>query len=355
MIYGPRQVGKTTLIKDFLQNCTEKYQYEFGDNLKTQSVFGSRDIDLLREYTSGYDILAIDEGHKIPYIGESLKMIVDHIPDLKVIVSGSSSFELAGQVGEPLTGRKRTLTLFPAAQLELKTLFNDFEIRQQIAEFLVFGGYPEVVTARTKKEKAGILDELVHSYLLKDILELEQVKGSKILLDVLRLIAFQIGKEVSLNEIASQVGIDNKTVGRYLDLFEKSFIIYNLRGYSRNLRKEISKKGKYYFYDTGVRNAVISNFNDLDLRNDIGELWENFLFVERFKKRVYHEIFANMYFWRTYDQKEIDLIEEREGRLFGYEFKWGEKKSKPQSEFLAAYPEGSVDMIDQKNYLDFIA
>ncbi|MEW5894165.1 MAG: ATP-binding protein [Candidatus Omnitrophota bacterium] len=355
IIYGPRQVGKTTLLMDFLKGCGEKYRYESGDNLKVQSIFGSRDLDLLKEYTSGYDIVAVDESHKIPHIGESLKIIVDHIPGLKVIVTGSSSFELAGQVGEPLIGRKKTLTLFPVAQLELRKIFNKVEVRDRIGETLVFGGYPEVITSDSKKEKAEILDDLVHSYLLKDILEFERIKGAKTLLDILRLLAFQIGKEVSLNEIAVQIGIDNKTVAKYIDLFEKSFIIFNLRGYSRNLRKEVTKKGKYYFYDTGIRNAVISNFNDLELRDDKGGLWENFLFIERLKKRVYHEIFANMYFWRTYNQKEIDLLEEREGRLFGYEFKWGEKTPKIPEEFLSAYPEGSVDVIDQQNYLDFVA
>lgn len=225
-----------------------------------------------------------------------------------------------------------------------------------MARYLVFGGYPEVIAATSDKERAKILQEIVNSYLLKDILEIEQVKGSKLLLDLLRLVAFQVGGEVSLSELADRLQIDYKTVGRYLDLFEKSFVLYNLRGFSRNLRKEITKKSKYYFYDNGVRNAVISNFNGLDLRDDIGALWENFLVIERLKRNSYREIFSNNYFWRTWDQKEVDFVEEREGKLFGYEFKWGDKTANKSSrdEWLATYSEASLENINLKNYFNFI-
>lgn len=199
-----------------------------------------------------------------------------------------------------------------------------------------------------------ILNEIFQSYLLKDVLELEKVKSSKILLDLLRLLAFQTGSEVSLSELAQSVGIDYKTVARYLDLFEKSFVIYNLRGFSRNLRKEITKKSKYYFYDTGIRNAIISNFNGLELRNDTGALWENFLFMERLKKRAYQNIYANAYFWKTWDRKEIDLVEEREGKLFGYEFKWGNKKIRALKEWKKTYPEAELEIISKENYLGFV-
>ena len=195
---------------------------------------------------------------------------------------------------------------------------------------------------------------MTQSYLFKDILELEKIKNSKILLDLLRLIAFQLGQEVSLTELATQLGIDYKTVGRYLDLLEKTFVIYNLRGFSRNLRKEITKKSKFYFYDNGIRNTIISNFNEPALRNDLGALWENFLFMERLKKRACKEIFANCYFWRTWDQKEVDLVEEREGKLFGYEFTWKNKKSKQPKEWLNTYPEASYEVITSENYLNFI-
>lgn len=354
IIYGPRQVGKTTLLQNFLAATKLKYKLDSGDNIQTQHILGSQNFNLIREYAQGYELVAIDEAQRIKNIGLGLKIIVDQMPGIKVIATGSSSFELSGQVGEPLTGRKITLTLYPVSQIELSNLYNPYEIKNKLEEWLIFGSYPEVVAAANKTEKIRLLEEIVQAYLLKDILNLERVKSSKMLLDLLRLLAFQVGSEVSLTELARQIGIDYKTVARYLDLFEKSFVIYNLRGFSRNLRKEITKKSKYYFYDNGVRNAVISNFNKLELRNDTGMLWENFLFIERLKKRTYQSIYANNYFWRTWDQKEIDLVEEREGKLFGYEFKWGRKSLKPPKEWGKAYPESEFAIILQENYLDFI-
>lgn len=353
VIYGPRRVGKTTLLGDFLDNSGLKYRLDSGDNIKVQETLSSQDFGLLKEYAADFELIAIDEAQKIPNVGQGLKILVDQNPKLRVIATGSSSFELAGQIGEPLTGRKNTLTLYPAAQLELRQLFNNYDLKGKLNEFLVFGAYPEVVTASNKNKKQEILEELMNSYLLKDILEIERVKGSKILLDLLRLVAFQVGSEVSISELASQVGIDSKTAGRYLDLFEKSFVLYNLRGFSRNLRKEITKKSKYYFYDNGIRNAIISNFNDIELRNDIGPLWENFLISERLKKTSYHSISANRYFWRTWDQKEIDFVEEREGGLFAYEFKWSGEAKAPK-EFLSTYSDAEFKVINKENYTDFI-
>lgn len=354
VIYGPRRAGKTTLLNDFLSDCKLKYKLDSGDNIRVQEVLSSQDFKLIKEYASGYELIAIDEAQRIPNIGQGLKILVDQVTSIKVIATGSSSFELSGQIGEPLTGRKITLILYPISQIELNLLYNRYELKERLNEWLIFGEYPEVITALSKNEKVKILDELVHSYLLKDILELERVKGSKILLDLLRLIAFQIGNEVSLSELAGQLGVDSKTIARYLDLLEKSFVLYNLRGFSRNLRKEVTKKSKYYFYDNGVRNAIISNFNDLNLRNDVGVLWENFLVIERLKKDAYHKIFANRYFWRTWDQKEVDFIEEREGKLFGYEFKWKEKLRIKNKAWLEVYPGSSLEIITPENYLDFI-
>lgn len=353
VIYGPRRVGKTTLLNDFLAHCGLRYKLDSGDNIRVQETLSSQDFPIIKEYAFGYELIAIDEAQRVPHVGQGLKILVDQIPNIHVIATGSSSFELSGQIGEPLTGRKHTLTLFPVAQLELSSLYNHHELKEKLHEYLVYGSYPEVVSQESTFEKQKILEELVHSYLLKDILEIERVKGSKILLDLLRLVAFQVGSEVSLSELASQVDIDVKTVSRYLDLFEKSFVLYNLRGFSRNLRKEVTKKSKYYFYDNGIRNAIISNFNSVPLRNDIGVLWENFLIAERLKKTSYHSIFGNKYFWRTWDQKEIDFIEEREGKLFAYEFKWG-GEAKPPKDFLEAYPGSEFKIINKENYLDFI-
>lgn len=356
VILGPRQAGKTTLLKDYLKtiNGKVKYRLDSGDDIKIQEVLSSRDFAKINEYASGYELIAIDEAQKIKGIGEALKIMVDQLPGIKIIATGSSSFELAGQIGEPLTGRKITLTLFPVSQIELGLMHNNYDLKNKLAEYLVYGSYPEVAANNNFNEKRRILNEIVGSYLLKDVLELERVKGSKILLDMLRLLAFQVGNEVSLSELGAQVGLDYKTVGRYLDLFEKSFVIFNLRGFSRNLRKEITKKSKYYFFDNGVRNAVIANFNSLELRDDIGKLWENFLIIERLKKQSYKNLYANNYFWRTWDRKEIDLVEEREGKLFGYEFKWKEKQVKQPREWLKNYPNSSFEIINKENYFEFI-
>ncbi len=354
VLYGPRQAGKTTLLADFLSTCPLKYKLDNGDNIKIRHLLSSEDFEEIKEYAAGYDLIAIDEAQKIQGIGTALKIMVDQIPNLRIIATGSSSFELSGQIGEPLTGRKNTLTLFPIAQMELSKLYNHFEMKERLKEWLVYGSYPEVVSSQNKEQKENLLNELVESYLLKDILELEQVKSSKLLLDLLRLLAFQVASEVSLNELGTQLGIDYKTVARYLDLFEKSFVLYNLRGFSRNLRNEITQKSKYYFYDNGLRNAIISNFNDITLRDDLGALWENFLFIERLKKRSYSRVSANIYFWRTWAQKEIDLIEEREGKLFAYEFKWQIKKQTPPKQWSQAYPDSEYKIISPENYLEFV-
>lgn len=356
VIYGSRQTGKTTLIKGFLSSREGKFRYRLdsGDDIHIQALLGSSDIAKITEYAKGYDLLAIDEAQRISGIGQGIKILIDHFPEIKVLLTGSSSFELAGQIGEPLTGRKITLTLFPVSQLEMANFNNDYDLRKQLEDFLIYGSFPEVLTADTLGEKKRLLEELVGSYLLKDILELERVKSSKVLLDLLRLLAFQIGSEVSLTELGRQLGIDGKTVARYLDLFEKSFVIFNLRGYSRNQRKEITKKSKYYFLDNGIRNAIIANFNGLELRDDIGKLWENFLVVERLKYQSYRQIYANNYFWRTWDQKEVDWAEERDGRLFGYEFKWQGKSSKSEASWKEYYPDASLEVIDNDNYLTFV-
>ncbi|MBN1374360.1 ATP-binding protein [Candidatus Dojkabacteria bacterium] len=354
LIYGPRRVGKTTLLTDFLKRSKLKYKLDSGENILTQEVLSSQNFKKITDYCRGYELLAIDEAHKIPNIGMGLKIIVDHIPQIAVIATGSSSFELAGQIGEPLVGRERTLMMYPISNIELLRYHNQYELVNKLPELLVYGSYPQILTTEDKAEKTQLLNEIVQAYLLKDILELEKVKGSKVLLDLLRLVAFQVGSEVSLTELGTQLALDYKTVARYLDLFEKSFILFNLRGYSRSLRQEVTKKSKYYFYDNGVMNAIISNFNQIEIRNDIGMLWENFLVAERIKKLTYTPIYANTYFWRMWNQKEIDWIEEREGKLFGYEFKYTGNIAKHKAAFMELYPESTVSVINKENYLDFI-
>lgn len=356
IIYGPRRVGKTTLLNDYLGLTKFKYKLENGDNIRTREILSSSDFEIIKEYFAGYDLVAIDEAQRIPDVGYGLKILVDQIPNIRIIATGSSSFELAGQIGEPLTGRKKTITLFPISQNELLSVYNKIELSEKLGDFLVFGSYPEVINAKTNQEKKTILDELVHSYLLKDILELDRVKSPKNLLDLLRLVAYQVGNEVSMPELASQVGIESKTVARYLYLLEKSFVLYNLRGFSKNLRKEITKKSKYYFYDNGIRNAIINNFNKVEVRDDVGKLWENFLIAERLKHNSYQNNFVNSYFWRTWEQKEVDYVEEKSGKLFGYEFKWNDVKTKNKNKksWISAYPGAQYKIINRSNYKDFI-
>lgn len=355
VIYGPRRVGKTTLLHRLLDNTPLKYKLDSGDNIRTQHLLSSQDFLQILPYVEGYDLLAIDEAQEIPNIGMALKIIVDQVPGITVVVTGSSSFELAGQIGEPLTGRKRTLTLYPIAQAELTTRYNRHELRELLPQFLIYGAYPEVLEAPTRQEKAAILTEIANAYLLKDILAFERVQNSRAILNLLRLLAFQMGSEVSANELATQLTVDIKTVQRYLDLLEKAFVLVRVNGFSRNLRQEVTSKAKYYFIDNGIRNAVIAQFNDLEQRNDVGQLWENFVLMERLKRRIYFPLYGNMYFWRTYDQQEIDLVEEREGKLFAYECKWSERKRvKPPKKWAETYPEAEFTVITPANYLDFV-
>lgn len=355
VIYGPRRAGKTTLLQNFLKKTRIKYKLDSGDNIRIQQVLSSSDFNQILLYIEGYELLAIDEAQNIPNIGKALKIIVDQISGIKVIATGSSSFELAGQVGEPLTGRKKTLILYPMSQYELASDYNRFELKEKLQDFLIFGSYPEVVQAKKRMEKIDIITEISNSYLLRDILVFDRVKSSRLLLDLLKLLAFQVGNEVSLSELATQLGADVKTVQRYLDLLEKAFVIMRLGGFSRNLRNEIVNKYKYFFLDNGIRNAIIAQFNNLDQRDDIGSLWENFIFTERLKYRSYSSIYSNSYFWRTYEGQEIDLIEERDGKIFGYEFKWSSlKKIKPPGNWSSAYPESEFQVINPDNYLDFI-
>ncbi|MFH1297807.1 MAG: ATP-binding protein [Bacteroidota bacterium] len=354
VILGPRRTGKTTLVNHYLHDTKVKYRFETGDNLRIVELFESGDFDQIKEFTSGFDLVVIDEAQKIKNIGHGLKILTDYLENLRLLITGSSSFELLGQIGEPLTGRKITLTLFTIAQLELLTQKNRYDLRENLEQYLIFGSYPEVIISENNTEKINVLNEILGSYLLKDILELDRVKSSKLLLDLLRLLAFQVGNQVSLSELANNLHIDYKTVARYIDLFEKSFVLFSLGGYSGNLRSEVTRKCKYYFYDNGIRNALIANFNPLSMRNDVGALWENFLFMERLKMRSYKNQNANIFFWRTYDQKEIDLIEEWGGGLFGYEFKWGNKRVKPPRQWLSEYPGSGFEVINPENYFNFI-
>ncbi|QQS61036.1 MAG: ATP-binding protein [Candidatus Moraniibacteriota bacterium] len=355
VLYGPRRVGKTTLLKELLEKTSLKYRFDSGENLRVQELFASGDFEKMKEYVGDNELIAIDEAQQIPSIGMGLKIIVDQIPRIKIIVTGSSSFELFNQIGEPLVGRKNTLTLYPFAQVELKNEFNIFDLKERLEEFLIYGSYPDVFLAPSKQEKIIFLNDIVDSYLLKDILALDGVKKSRVLVDLVTLLALQIGSEVSLNELAQQLNANVRTIEKYLDILEKGFVITSLSTLKRNLRNEVRGKRKYYFLDLGVRNALLSQFNEIALRNDVGALWENFLFIERLKKCSYQKIFANRYFWRTYNQKEIDLVEERGGEFFAYEFKWSMDKKQPPKEFIEEYTQSHFENITREKYWDFIA
>ena len=354
VIYGPRRVGKTTVLKEFLNQTHLRYKLDSGDHIRTQEVLASSDINLIKNYAAGYELIAIDEAQKIPQVGQGLKILVDYIDQVRVLVTGSSSFELSGQIGEPLVGRKWTLKLYPISISELAQLKTPFEITESLSDYLVYGLYPEVVTASNHKRKQDYLNEILDGYLFKDILELERVKKPKLLLDLLRLIAYQVGNEVSLSELAQTLSVDFKTVKRYLNLFEKTFILYNLKPLSGNLRKEINKKSKYYFWDLGIRNAIINNFNHLDQRNDLGNLWENFLVIERLKLQEYQRIPVNNYFWRTWNGKEIDWVEERGGQYWAYEFKYSKPKKSHFSYFKAIYHQSHFQVVTKDNFWQFI-
>jgi hypothetical protein len=355
IIYGPRRCGKTTLLNKLVVSAKEGYLFVNGEDISVQEYLESQSIEKLKSFLGKKKMLIIDEAQKIKNIGLNIKLILDNISKVKVIASGSSSFDLAKQVGEPLTGRKITLKMYPLAQLELSNIQSRVQIDACLEERLIYGSYPEVILNKNNTKNITYLREIVNSYLYKDILELERIRHSDKITRLLQLLAFQIGKEVSYNELSTKLGMSKNTIERYLDLLEKSFVVFKLRGFSRNLRKEITKNPRFYFYDTGIRNALINNFNPLTMRDDLGMLWENYIIIERLKKQEYLNINSNNYFWRTYNQKEIDLVEEREGKLFGYEIKWQSKREKIPKEWEEAYKNSNYQLITKENYLDFIA
>lgn len=354
VLYGPRRVGKTELLKKLISNFEGEKYTGTGDNLELREILSSQKLNSITTYFGKYNLVFIDEAQRIPEIGFGLKLLVDHFPKMTIIVTGSSSFDLSKKIGEPLTGRHIIRILYPVSIFELYKQLGGMKVAEQLDNLLIFGSYPETLKADNKSDKIEYLFSLRDSYLFKDILELENVRNPLKLTDLLKLLAFQIGHEVSLSELGNNLGIAKQSVERYLDLLEKTFIIKRVGGFSRNLRKEVVKSSRYYFWDIGVRNALINNFNPISQRNDLGMLWENFLFMERLKTKHYKRIFSNDYFWRTYDQQEIDLVEEREGKLYGYEFKYSPRKIKAPKAWGKAYPESSFQIVSKDNFFDFL-
>jgi predicted AAA+ superfamily ATPase len=355
ILYGPRQVGKTTLMKDMVQTMNWNSRFLSADEISVREGLSTQSLAELEQFTSGVDTLIIDEAQRIPDIGINLKILVDNFPNVRFIVTGSASLELANKIREPLTGRTMTFNLFPICFSEICQAYGDFDARRKLEELLIWGEYPEVITTDDQHVKGKLLDEIVGFYLYRDLLEIEGIRRSEKIVDLLRMIAFQIGQEVSLAELASGLNIHRDTVEKYLDLLEKSFVIYRVGGYAHNSRKGITKNARYYFFDNGVRNSLIRNLNSISLRNDIGQLWENFLMIERWKRNEYIDRRVNRYFWRTYDQKEIDYIEETGGVISGYEFKWtGKIKNSTVQVFTEANPGSTVSVVDRQNFESFI-
>lgn len=357
IIYGPRRVGKTTLLREYLAELERSGMCHgifssTGDDFTLRELFQSERLKSILDFARPYGVVVIDEAQSIPSIGLGVKMIMDAFPEKSVILTGSSSFDLSTKIGEPLTGRHFTVTLFPIAQQEMSA--SRFELKNSLADFLIYGSYPEVLLEPERGARIKILTELVSSYLFKDVLALDKIKSSDLLRDIVKMLAFQVGSEVSLNEIAQVVKADVKTVGRYIDVLQKMFVIQRVRGFSRNLRNEISKKAKYYFLDNGVRNAVIGQFNDLSMRNDVGALWENFIAMERMKQSALSGSVDSYYFWRTHTGAEIDIIQESGNQIMGIECKWADKKKAAPALWRKTYPSAGFITITPENYLEHL-
>ena len=354
VIYGARQVGKTTLVNDVVQHSGLKTLTVNADQSKYLDIFSGRDLNKISNFVAGYELLFIDEAQRIPEIGINLKIILDNLKPLKVIVTGSSSLDLASKVSEPLTGRIWTYKLYPISFFELKKLKNVFELDDNLEERLLYGSYPDIFSINGHINKIEYLQILSDSYLYKDLLELGGLKNSAKIRDLLKLLAFQIGNEVSLTELGSSLGMGKDTVSRYIDYLEKTFIVFRLKGFSRNLRKEVTKMDKIYFHDLGVRNILIDNLKPLKDRSDVGQLWENLLISERMKYLSYTQNYGSMYFWRVYTGAELDLVEEKDGMLNGYELKFGKKSVKAPKGWRITYPKAKFTFINKENYLKFI-
>jgi predicted AAA+ superfamily ATPase len=355
VIYGPRQVGKTTIVNDLLGEYQLKTLFLNGDQRGSWwDSLTSRELPKISLLVAGYDVVFVDEAQRIPEIGLSLKILIDNFPKLKVIVTGSSSLDLASKISEPLTGRIYSYMLYPISQGELRTTNTLYEIESQIEERLIYGSYPEIFSLEGGNAKAKYLQNLTDTNLYKDLLEFGDIRNSSKIRDLLRLLSFQVGNQVSLSELSNSLELSRTTVDRYIDLLEKAFIVFRLSGFSRNLRKEVTKMDKIYFYDTGIRNTLIGNLNLLDNRDDAGKLWENFLIVERMKKQTYAQKNTNGYFWRLTSGAELDYIEETDGSLFGYELKYGTKVPKIPDSWSKTYPDATTMTVNKANWQDFV-
>ena len=351
LVFGARRVGKTHLVKKIAEDQGGIY---YNCELpRVREILSVMNTDAIEELLGNKKLVVLDEAQAITDIGLKIKILYDTYPEVQIIATGSSAFELRNSTSEPLTGRSRLYNLYPLSFREVAEQSDFTEAYGMLEKMMRYGLYPEVFLRNGPEQQEEIM-EITSNYLYKDILTYGQLKRPEILHEILKLLAFQIGGEISLNEISNKISMNVHTVKKYLELLEKTFVIKSLTSFSRNLRNEIGKSKKYYFIDPGIRNALINNFNVFSVRNDIGQLWENFCVLERMKKNEYERRFVNAYFWRTYDQKEIDYIEEIDGKLYAYEFKWNETKGKAPKQFMEAYPGSEFKVISKSNFTEFI-
>ncbi|MEI6729255.1 MAG: ATP-binding protein [bacterium] len=354
VLYGARRTGKTSIVKDILSKHPDNSFYFDFEDPQNRLLFENAGVEKLKTLLQDYKLVVFDEAQKFLNIGQTLKLIHDHLPSVQVIATGSSSFELSNKINEPLTGRKWEFKLFPLSVKEIKQAKNSIYVAQNIEQFLVYGTYPSLFD-KSNNDKKEILEELANSYLFQDVFTFQDIRNPEVLEKLLRLLAFQVGNEVSYHELAISLKINEETVARYIQLLEKAFVIFRLTAFSNNPRKEISKTRKIYFYDLGIRNSLIASFNSLEIRNDIGALWENFCIVERMKRNESNQENVNSYFWRNYTQQEIDYIEESDGTLATFEFKYNSaKKAKIPAKFASTYPNHTFEVINIDNFTKFL-
>ncbi len=352
IVLGPRQVGKTTLLKGIAEK-KGAYLFLNGDDPVVQQQLEGANTQTLKQIIAKHKLVFLDEAQRIKNAGLTLKLITDQFKNVQLLVSGSSALELANKINEPLTGRKWEYHMYPVSWQEFYNYMGHLDAHKQLEQRLVYGMYPEVITKQG--EEREVLQQIAGSYLYKDLLSLGGIRRPDLLDKLLRALAFQVGNEVSYNELSNLLQVDKNTIHSYIQLLEKAYVVFRLQPFSRNLRNEITSSRKIYFYDNGIRNALVANFNPLGLRQDTGALWENFLVSERMKLLHYNSKWANIYFWRTHARQEIDYIEERDGQIFGYEFKWSKKaKSKFPKTFIAAYPKAKMQLITSANFEKFI-
>lgn len=351
IVYGARQVGKSTLVKHILAEYGDEGRYLNCELMSVVNGLSELEADKIKAYLGNYKLIVLDEAQNIPDIGKVLKIMVDTYPETQIIATGSSSFDLAQNISEPLTGRCFRFILYPLSLQELKQEGGLVEVEGRLENLMRFGSYPEIVTLGENAARER-LQEIASDYLYKDVLKFEGIRKATLIKTLLQSLALQLGQEVSYNELANKLGVSRHTVEKYLDILEQSFVIFRLNSFSRNMRKEISKAVKIYFYDLGIRNSLIENFNRLEIRNDTGELWENFCILERRKYFENNLKSVSSYFWRTYDQKELDYVEEADGKIIGFEFKWNAGKVKYPKEFMEKY-QAKVEVINNKNYWKF--